>query len=1043
MAESKEELEQMYLISAEKGDLQVLETTLIRESEFDVNVRDSKGRSALELAIEKGLIDVVRMLLKHPIDIGDSLLLAIENKFFKAAQAIVENSQGENVIDAHPVYNTEDYHPDTTPIILAAHRNDYDTIKLLMLKGAPPIDLSTIQSEKHTVQRSVGTLNIYRALASEAYLSYIEIEKKENSDPFGRAFELSVELRELSSLEYEFRQDYTELAERCAQFAADLLGQTRDASELSTVLNHSSRENGCGGQSMGLPSKVYDAVKGVQKQFVAHPYCQQELIERWYRGLTDWRDKSSIRNILLSTLIMLVSPFLSLIYIIYPFGKFGDFMRIPYVKFLTHTASYLYFVLVLILSTLDLGSYNAESELGRLEEKQMRNQLRGSEPYILEWILIIWVVGMVWAEIKALWQSSFREYFSDTWHWFNVVQLGLYVSWICLRIVAYIMVREERNSQQHQPDASTTGPIDVGGMQTTSVSDYVSIGATTSVFQTTRSVDNITAEVANNVSELIATVLPTVSPSSTAGTATQAADIVVGEPTARSHGFDSSAYSGYAYSIPRSEWSSSDPTLIADCVVALANVVSIVKFLRIMVINDYVGPLQISVSKMMNDIIQFMFVFIVIWFAFALGLTQIYWLYSASDKVDCLREGGSSHSCGRQPFADIGSALGSLFWSLYGLVDLETLFVSAEHESTELFGTILYGGYNVIAIIILLNLLIALMGTTYTNVSEHADVEWKFSRSELWMDYFKHGTTLAPPFNLIPTPKSLVRLAQYLINNLCCRTCDKKVNWVKSHKETVVNVNYKEVCKQLVQRYFSEKASEARDSGDGNAVKEDLVAIKQDLSSLRYDIYGIRQRVQKVSEDFNQKSDIINDGVQGARSDIERNKLQDNEVLKESRIEILGSTEQGNTLLTILEEGLSRFKSELKERHESRNEMLFDRFKSLHSDFQQGREESTEVMREVQGQIDGNIKKSKRRLTSVDERLATIQTRLEEQENISRVVADSVKELAKSIDQMTSQIVPPRQRSGRRVTDIIQRIESNQSLGDDTPAEDDDPVFSL
>ena len=42
--------------------------------------------------------------------------------------------------------------------------------------------------------------------------------------------------------------------------------------------------------------------------------------------------------------------------------------------------------------------------------------------------------------------------------------------------------------------------------------------------------------------------------------------------------------------------------------------------------------------------------------------------------------------------------------------------------------------------------------------SEKADVEWKFARSKLWISYFEEGGTCPPPFNIIPTPKSMYYL---------------------------------------------------------------------------------------------------------------------------------------------------------------------------------------------------------------------------------------------------------------------------------------------
>lgn len=50
---------------------------------------------------------------------------------------------------------------------------------------------------------------------------------------------------------------------------------------------------------------------------------------------------------------------------------------------------------------------------------------------------------------------------------------------------------------------------------------------------------------------------------------------------------------------------------------------------------------------------------------------------------------------------------------------------------------------------------------------DDADVEWKFARAKLWFSYFEHGGTLPVPFNLIPSPKSIVALLVGIREFLC------------------------------------------------------------------------------------------------------------------------------------------------------------------------------------------------------------------------------------------------------------------------------------
>ncbi len=42
------------------------------------------------------------------------------------------------------------------------------------------------------------------------------------------------------------------------------------------------------------------------------------------------------------------------------------------------------------------------------------------------------------------------------------------------------------------------------------------------------------------------------------------------------------------------------------------------------------------------------------------------------------------------------------------------------------------------------------------SVQDDADVEWKFARAKLWFSYFEHGGSLPVPFNLVPSPTSVL-----------------------------------------------------------------------------------------------------------------------------------------------------------------------------------------------------------------------------------------------------------------------------------------------
>lgn len=46
-------------------------------------------------------------------------------------------------------------------------------------------------------------------------------------------------------------------------------------------------------------------------------------------------------------------------------------------------------------------------------------------------------------------------------------------------------------------------------------------------------------------------------------------------------------------------------------------------------------------------------------------------------------------------------------------------------------------------------------------------MEWKFARSKLWISYFEEGGTAPPPFNVLPSPKSILYAWHWLQRRLC------------------------------------------------------------------------------------------------------------------------------------------------------------------------------------------------------------------------------------------------------------------------------------
>ena len=64
--------------------------------------------------------------------------------------------------------------------------------------------------------------------------------------------------------------------------------------------------------------------------------------------------------------------------------------------------------------------------------------------------------------------------------------------------------------------------------------------------------------------------------------------------------------------------------------------------------------------------------------------------------------------------------LQSLFWSVFGLINLYVTDMRPEHQFTEFVGSTMFGTYSVISQIVLLNMLIAMMNNSYQHIAVSA-----------------------------------------------------------------------------------------------------------------------------------------------------------------------------------------------------------------------------------------------------------------------------------------------------------------------------------
>ncbi|XP_014904659.1 short transient receptor potential channel 6-like [Poecilia latipinna] len=300
------------------------------------------------------------------------------------------------------------------------------------------------------------------------------------------------------------------------------------------------------------------------------------------------------------------------------------------------------------------------------------------------------------------------------------------------------------------------------------------------------------------------------------------------------------------FQLARIHWMPSDPQLIAEGLYAIAIVLSFSRIAYILPANERFGPLQISLGRTMKDIFQFMVIFITVFVAFMVGMFDLYSYYL-----------GAKHNVA---FTTVEESFKTLFWAIFGLSEVKSVVLNINHKFIENTGYVLYGVYNIIMVIVLLNMLIAMFNSSFQEIEDDADVEWKFARAKLWFSYFERGSTLPVPFNLVPSPKSVVSFLlgiKTLIGS--SRKSKENSNSDMDHKNlrehgglkedsSVQPTRHQKVMNCLIKRYIF-KAQRDKDNDEVN--EGELREIKQDISSLRYEL------LERGNHDLNRLADLV------------------------------------------------------------------------------------------------------------------------------------------------------------------------------------------
>uniref|UniRef100_A0A4W6D7Z6 Transient receptor potential cation channel, subfamily C, member 6a n=1 Tax=Lates calcarifer TaxID=8187 RepID=A0A4W6D7Z6_LATCA len=720
---SLSEVEQRFLEAAEYGNIPEVRRMLLHVPNLNVNAVDYMGQNALQLAVANEHLEVTELLLGRAdlARVGDALLLAISKGYVRITEALLGHPSlrdtrrltaspaQADMLDDFYAYDEDGtrFSHDVTPVILAAHCREYEIVHTLLSKGAridPPhdyfcsCDSCNYQQQFDSFSHSRSRINAYRGLASPAYLSL------SSEDPVLAALELSNELAMLANIEKEFKNDYCCLSSQCKDYVVGLLDLCRSTEEVEAILS----------------------------------------------GETDTEDTYDLPGRPSLTRLKLA--------IKYELKKVGKVMRSPFMKFVAHASSFTIFLGLLILNAADrfagttlLPNMTHHHQPGGPQFSPLLLYRMTTTPFTwMEILIISWVMGMIWAEVKEIWSQGPGEYLVEPWNFLDFGMLAIFLASFSCRFSAL----------RHANLAQT----------------YVHTHYTTLI--------NVTLPPEINY-----------------------------------------------FTLARNEWLPSDPQLVSEGLYAVAVVLSFSRIAYILPANESFGPLQISLGRTVKDIFKFMVIFILVFLAFMIGMFNLYSYYLGAKQNDA--------------FTTLEESFKTLFWAIFGLSEVRSVVINNGHKFIENIGYVLYGVYNVTMVIVLLNMLIAMINSSFQEIEDDADVEWKFARAKLWFSYFEEGRTLPVPFNLVPSPKSMLGLAtcvkSLLLQHMAGHSEEKtetQLNQLGESKNSGYGAStsptrYQKIMKRLIKRYII-KAQTDRESDE--ITEGELKEIKQDISSLRYEL---------------------------------------------------------------------------------------------------------------------------------------------------------------------------------------------------------------
>merc|ERR1712106_414573 len=218
---------------------------------------------------------------------------------------------------------------------------------------------------------------------------------------------------------------------------------------------------------------------------------------------------------------------------------------------------------------------------------------------------------------------------------------------------------------------------------------------------------------------------------------------------------------------------------IGACLWAIGALLTFLRNVQTGLMWRQTGPIIISMTYMIIDVLVFLFIFAIVYISFTLSAVYIYDVYD-DNRTQFFNTHKSAFKLfwwtlirtGNPHFPNIREFNNTLHFynstCIGHFLQEETVEAKVigncaigrdgvvgefdddiEEGIPYITGNVLWAVYQFMVFIVLLSVLRARMVNTYHRIFREADVQWKFFRASIWWKYLDHNSILPPPFTLI------------------------------------------------------------------------------------------------------------------------------------------------------------------------------------------------------------------------------------------------------------------------------------------------------